>query len=277
MELAGESIRRSVERSDRAGNVAIYGAARFLVGWHAFYVGEWNAARLGFERTTEALEGTAYTIQAYAPFAKGLIPSVTGAVEAGREALREAIALSQQTGFLFGLHRAHRELAEVELVLGLADDVRQRLEPLVESPGSEQYNDITPLLPMLAWAYLEAGQDARAQILLAQGFQRATYQHHQLALIDLWRIQGLRCIKQQRWQEAEAALEASLVLARAMPFPYAEAKAHYLLGKLHALSGEPDDLAREAYEQALAICTRLGERLYAERIEQALLALEGGA
>ncbi len=91
-------------------------------------------------------------------------------------------------------------------------------------------------------------------------------------LVDALRIKALLATRQGRWEEAEAALKEVLALCQAMPYPYAEAKALYVYGQLHEAKGEPER-ARERYEQALAICNRLGERLYAERIEGALMAL----
>jgi hypothetical protein len=58
-----------------------------------------------------------------------------------------------------------------------------------------------------------------------------------------------------------------------MPYPYAEAKALHVYGQLHAAKGEPA-LAREKYEAALAILTRLGEWLYRSHVERALAKLD---
>ena len=74
--------------------------------------------------------------------------------------------------------------------------------------------------------------------------------------------------RQRRWEEGEAALEEALALCRAMPYPYAEVKALYVCGQHHAARSELEE-ARETYEAALTICTRLGEHLYAEQIEHA--------
>ncbi len=72
------------------------------------------------------------------------------------------------------------------------------------------------------------------------------------------------------------ALDEALALARAMPYPYAEAKALYVYGLLHATRGEQRQ-ARARLEEALALLARLGERMYAERAEQALAALHAPA
>jgi tetratricopeptide (TPR) repeat protein len=95
---------------------------------------------------------------------------------------------------------------------------------------------------------------------------------HWNAQVDALRSKALLAMQQRRWQEAEEALEVSRSLARPMPYPYAEAKALYVYGQLHVAKGEPDR-ARQRFAQALAVCARLGERLYAEHIEQALAEL----
>jgi hypothetical protein len=95
---------------------------------------------------------------------------------------------------------------------------------------------------------------------------------YRLVLVDALRVRGLLAIAQGRWQHAKAALEEAFSLALAMPYPYAEAKAHSVYGQLHAAKGEPD-LARERYQAALSICARLGEGLYRPHIERALAEL----
>jgi hypothetical protein len=54
-----------------------------------------------------------------------------------------------------------------------------------------------------------------------------------------------------------------------------EAKALWVYGQQEALLGDPV-AATQRFEQALAICARLSERLYAERIERDLAALNAG-
>jgi tetratricopeptide (TPR) repeat protein len=76
----------------------------------------------------------------------------------------------------------------------------------------------------------------------------------------------------QRWEDARAALDEAIAMSRDMPYPYAEAKALYVYGQLHAAMGEPGR-AREKYEQALSICDRLGEGLYRTYIERDLRRL----
>ncbi len=72
----------------------------------------------------------------------------------------------------------------------------------------------------------------------------------------------------------QPALSESLALARPMPRPYREAKTLCVSGLLHLPRGERKQ-AHEHFRAALVIVRRLGERLYAERIEPALTSLAG--
>jgi tetratricopeptide (TPR) repeat protein len=143
-----------------------------------------------------------------------------------------------------------------------------RLASLLDPPDPQNIA-VTWALPLLAWAYGDLGELKRAERLAKQAVVLATKQEQRLALLDALRVSALVAIRTRRWPEAAAALQEAIALARAMHYPYAEAKAHSVYGQLHAARGEPER-ARERYEAALAICARLGERLYAGHIEQAL-------
>jgi tetratricopeptide (TPR) repeat protein len=123
------------------------------------------------------------------------------------------------------------------------------------------------VVPLLAWAYAELGELDRAEELARQATALATQQESYLALMETLRISALVALWQGRHAEAAAALDEALTCAA--PFPYAEAKARYVYGQVHAAAGDRER-ARAAYQQALAICARLGERLYTEHIERAL-------
>jgi tetratricopeptide (TPR) repeat protein len=131
------------------------------------------------------------------------------------------------------------------------------------------------LLPLLAWAYLDLGETACAEELAAEAVARATEETYRLALSDAHRIRGLVAQRTGDWHEAEAALKAALDFAHAVQLPYAEAKAQCVLAQLHAAQGDPVR-ARRCCEAALAICHRLGERLYAGHVARALAALDDG-
>src|SRR5262249_2779533 len=149
---------------------------------------------------------------------------------------------------------------------------RERLAPLLEDTGRERGQALY-LLPYLAWANWDVGEQALAEAQVSEAIGRAQATGIRLALVDALRIQALLHIQQQRWEEAQARLEEALTSCRAMPYPYAEARALYVYGLLHQARGEPKR-ARERLKAAHAICARLGERLYAEHIVRTLAALD---
>jgi hypothetical protein len=138
-------------------------------------------------------------------------------------------------------------------------------------------SDVTLLvLPTLAWAYLERGTLDQASAVVAEAAARARQQGYGPTLAGVLSVQARVAIRQEVWQEAESALQEGLELARAMPYPYAEARLLHVDGAMHAQKGEPA-LARERLEAALALFRQLGARKDAERVAQALGDLEPGA
>jgi hypothetical protein len=79
-------------------------------------------------------------------------------------------------------------------------------------------------------------------------------------------------MRQQRYEEAAQALEEGLLLARAIRYPYAEARLLAVYGDLHMARGEPAP-AREKLEAAQAIFRRLGAGKDIEQTEQLLVSL----
>jgi tetratricopeptide (TPR) repeat protein len=180
----------------------------------------------------------------------------------------EWLPWAERTGDLPDIHGL---LAERELLEGRPDAALARLTPLLDHPGTAPI-ELTPLLPLVAWAHLERGEVAAAAEAVARGIAPARAQHHRLALVDALRVQAMIATRQRCWAQAEQALEEGLALARGMPYPYAEARLLYVSGALHAQKGEPEP-ACERLEEALAIFRRLGARKDVERVEQATAEL----
>jgi tetratricopeptide (TPR) repeat protein len=185
-----------------------------------------------------------------------------------RKMLEDSVALAAVPRELLILRWAQTVLAEWDSLEGHPAQARARLEPLLDRSGEEEMA-VTQLLPMLAWAHLDLGEIEIASSTIQQAKARAETRQMRPALSDALRVQALLCIRQQRWDEAQNALEEAQALCRKMPYPYAEAKALYMYGLLHQAKGEPvQALARLG--AALTILNQLGERLYAEQVERAL-------
>lgn len=161
--------------------------------------------------------------------------------------------------------------AEDELLQGDAAAALAGMEPLFDQPETF----VEPAAILLAWAYVEVGQEERARETLERTLALAGRNRDVLLTLDAQRVQALLAVRQRRWPEARALLDAVIARCRALPYPYMEAKSLWVSGQLHEARGE-SRRAREDYTAALAILTRLGERLYAERIERALTGLAAG-
>src|SRR5262249_1702452 len=146
-----------------------------------------------------------------------------------------------------------------------------RLTPLIEGSARERGQSLY-LLPYLAWANWDMREQALAEAQVSEAIGRAQASDLRIALVDALRIRALLHLQQQRWDEAQAALEEAVTLSRAMPYPYAEAKALYVYGLLHQARGEQEQ-ARKRWQAALEILGLLGERLYAEPLERTLAAV----
>ncbi len=268
------ALERGLEAAGRMESRLWKGMFQATRGHLAFLRGEWRQARQDWE---QALETTRQSRRSWAWFlirlGLGQLALAEGQHDQALPQLEEALTLSQEWGQIAPPRQAESLLAEEALLHGQAARARVRLEAIMSRVGNQQSVFDAEFLPLLGWAALEGGEEERADVLIAAGIGRARTSQDRLALVDALRIQAQLCLRQQRWAEAETALEEALILCRAMPYPWAEAKALYVSGLLHRAKGELE-LAREQMEAALAICARLGERLYAERIEAALAKLE---
>lgn len=202
---------------------------------------------------------------------QAMLMQARGQTEQARRLLDLALAQAERDNDQPTLRLANAMLAEEELLQGRPGVACQRLERLLDLAGASRV-ETTLFMPLVAWSRVDAGDLARAQTLLDETIAQATQQDNQLARVDALRVQALLAIRWESWDAAERASEESLALARAMPYPYAEAKALYVSGLLLQQRDRQGaaERARARYEQALGILNRLGERLYAERVALAI-------
>jgi tetratricopeptide (TPR) repeat protein len=271
-ELAASAVsyRWAVEVGERADTVGpafplAYGA------WVAFMQGDWSGARAALERGL-ALVRTAKTswFTPYPLVHLGRLCLAEGDGATARGYLQEAVALAKGGADLQALRGAAGLLAELDVLAGRPEAARTRLAPLLDHPGLPEAN-VTPLLPVLAWAHLEAGDVDHAAAVAAQAIARLRPESLRAYLVDALRVQAMIAIRRERWEEATAALEEGLELARSMPYPYAEGRLLHVYGQMYRQKGEPGP-ARQRLEAALSIFRRLGARKDTERVEQALAA-----
>ncbi len=266
---AGAYIERALAVAERLGDPSQIGLLWCNRGQIAFSEGAWARARACLERSAATLAqvGTSRT-SAWPPLALGQLCLAEGKGETAARFLEEAITLAERRPDREALRHAHSILAERDLLEGNATAARDRLASLLDRP-EEQEAKVAPLLPLLAWAHLELGDEEQAARELDEASARATPQDMRPVLADAARVRALLAMRRHDWAAAAEAIEASLRLAREMPHPYAEVKALYVYGLLLGAQAQPER-AYERCEAALALCQQLGERLYAGHVERVL-------
>jgi tetratricopeptide (TPR) repeat protein/transcriptional regulator with XRE-family HTH domain len=271
-DTAWRYLERALALVEPTGNAMEHNFVVRNRGVCAYLLGRWEEAQTYWECAHARLALTGPYMEAiYPPLYLGILCMARGQWQTASEYLDPAIAQATITGDYQALRWAHAALAERELLDGRPDLARARLASLLDGPG-QQEPDVTRILPLVALAHLNMGNETQAQSLVIQCVTRATDQHIRIALVDALRIQALVAMRQRRWQEATDALEEALSLCRTMPYPYAEAKALYVYGQLSHTRSAPGQ-ARKQFEQALAILNRLGEGLYATLVKEALAHL----
>ncbi len=262
-------LERTLQLVERMGDLTWIAFVKACLGYADFIAGEWEQARGWLEQavgTGHAVGASWHT--AYPPLYLGWLLFAEGKWEEAEPYLEEARALASRSQNLELLPLAQGVLAERELLEGRVEAARARLAPLVCEEGLS----ITLMLPQLAWALLEAGETAQANELVEQAIGRASRQGYRLPLVEARRVQALLLGRQARGPEALAAAQEAGDLARAIPYPYGEARALATRGGLAAHLGQPET-ARRSWEEALAIFQHLGAARDAERAAQALSAL----
>jgi tetratricopeptide (TPR) repeat protein len=128
------------------------------------------------------------------------------------------------------------------------------------------------VIPRLAWAQLELGEVEQAEQVLAEAIAHLRTENARLPLAEALVVQALVARRQARWTEAEHALEEGLALARAMGYPYAEARILHDYGLLDQQQSRPEQ-ARSHLEAAWALFQRLRARKDAAQTAQVLATL----
>jgi tetratricopeptide (TPR) repeat protein len=239
-----------------------------------FYLGDWERAREYAERAAELARsessGLTPTYFQYANVFRrlGMIRTAMGDWEEAVSSLEESVALAERIPFPEAVRSGQGVLAELELLQGKPGAALVRLEPLVERSDPEELGTVR-LLPCLAWAYLEVGNDARAEEVVLDGIDRARAQGHRLALVESLRVRGMVLVRRHRRDEAERAFEEAVSVARSSRYPYAEARTLYEWGLMHV--GGPDpERGRDRLEEAAEIFRELGSRPYSDLAQKAM-------
>ena len=244
---------------------------------HAFMVGEWERAREYAQQAVDLVRQVGeMAMSGQSLVGLGVLQILAGETEAGLRDLDEAVAILEREHNLYALVITCWILAERDLAEGDPGAARARIEQTFERYGIDASTvAFPPVLVSLALAYLEMGDEAKAQDLAERAHARATAVDDRPALCDVLWLRAVLCGRRAQQEEADRMLLEALSLASAMPFPYGEARAHYWYGMMHLRRGERQE-ARQQLQVALAIFRRLGDQLHARAAEIRIRDLASG-
>lgn len=280
-QFAGE-FAQMMAAQEQAVAVAERGQDAKRVAWNlgglaerAYYLGDWRRAREANARAEAILR----ELDRYGPsfesvslsYWRSILALAEGRENEGRRLLEHLIASAEKLVDPLTLVHATGLLAEADLLARHAEQARLRLASVLQHAAIDESN-VHGVMPLLAWAEGALGQEAHAEARLATLLASA----EPLYRVDGLRVRGLLAIAQRRWAVADEALDEALRMCRAMPYPYAEAKTLWVHGQLEVARGDSAG-ACERFEQALAICSRLGEGLYRPHIADALARVSSRA
>jgi tetratricopeptide (TPR) repeat protein len=240
-----------------------------------YFLGEWARARELYSdavATMHEQDPAGTTPQSVYPHMwLGILELAEGHDAEGVARLDVALGLAERYSLLKVLREIHGALAERDLLRGDAAAAYARLLPLLDRPDLEETSVTMWFLALVAWAGLALGRLDDAAGRVAECLRRTAPGRCRFARPDARRVEAMLAMERGRWDEAGAALEEGVAVARAMSYPYAELKALYAYGLLGRATGDAQ-AARARFAEALAICDRLGEGLYRPHIERALAA-----
>jgi tetratricopeptide (TPR) repeat protein len=182
-----------------------------------WYAGDWKQAHTHWERAEALMRHVPVSWRkTYPLLALGTVDLVEGQWEPAQRRLQEALTIAQGCGDIQAQRIIQWFLAERDLLQGQPEAARARLEPIVNLANKE--HAMTEVLHVLAWAYLDLGDPARAEEVLSTGLARARPDKRWSYVVELLRVQALIRLRQSHWTAAEAALEETLTLARDVSF-----------------------------------------------------------
>ncbi|HVA91969.1 MAG TPA: hypothetical protein VNL71_19250, partial [Chloroflexota bacterium] len=258
---------RALQEAAQWGDTADLAFLHTRHGMTSFFLGDWSEARQYFEQAVAINRRIEPSwVSGWALLDLGRLCLYEGRWEDATRYLEESLDLGETRTDLHVVREVQCVLAELDLLTGRPESARARLTPLLDRPGMKE-SQTTRLLPRLAWAHLELGAVDEAAACAAEAISRARDEGTRMLLADALRIQTRVSIRRRRWDEAEQAVDEGLTLARAMPYPYAEAHLLYAHGLLLAEQGHSGP-GRERMDAALALFQTLGARKDAECLER---------
>ena len=265
---------RMLAAAERAGDQLVIAMYTAMLAGVCYVRGHWDRGR---DLAGRALEGFAASSSPVAVRWVGLLAPVLiwhGAWDQARAYLEGSLQAARSVQLVSIEWTALAHLADLDLLDGRPQDAVTRLHPVTADrplPAVEDLTWDTPveLLSVLAEAHLEVGDLDRARAYAGRAVDHARRMGAWVQGIRALEVHGMVLARDGHDDLARAAYQEGLDRARAMPFPYGQARLLHAYGLLDRQQ-QDRGAAHAKFAQALAILERLGADNDADRLRQAI-------
>ncbi len=270
--LEGQSLERGLAIAEILGDPTERASFLWRRGTYGYIIGNWSQARADLEEGLTLIRevGVAPDIGNMLSWL-GALSVFEGKIEAAEASFAEAEAMVGTD--ILSVDVMFWALAERDLLSGDPESARRRLIPHVDHPGALNGDNWSWQRLILAAALVELDEIDEARTIVDSLLSAISAEQPRFTRIEALRVQAILLAHENVADPAIAAgLEQALAWCRSMPYPHEEVRLLYTFGTILARQSKPEP-ARERFAAALAVCGRLGERLYASRIERELASL----
>ena len=265
---------RMLAAAERAGDQLVIAMYTAILAGVCYVRGHWDRGR---DLVDRALECFAASSSPVAVRWVGLLgPALIwhGAWDQARAYLEGSLQAARSVQLVSIEWTALAHLADLDLLDGRPQDAVTRLHPVTAARPLPPVEDLTwdtpvELLSVLAAAHLEVGDLDRARAYAGRAVDHARRMGAWVQGIRALEVHGMVLARDSHHDLARAAYQEGLDRARAMPFPYGQARLLYAYGLLDRQQ-QDHGAAHAKFAQALAILERLGADNDADRLRQAI-------
>jgi tetratricopeptide (TPR) repeat protein/transcriptional regulator with XRE-family HTH domain len=265
---------RMLAAAERAGDQLVIAMHTTMLAGVCYVRGDWDRGR---DLAGRALECFAASSSPVAVRWVGVLAPLMiwhGAWDQARAYLEGSLQAARSVQLVSIEWTALTHLADLDLLDGRPQDAVTRLHPVTADrplPAVEDLTWDTPveLMSVLAEAHLEVGDLDRARAYAGRAVDHARRMGAWVQGIRALEVHGMVLARDGHHDLARTAYQEGLNRARAMPFPYGQARLLHAAGLLDRQ--QQDHAAAYAkFTQALAILERLGADNDAGRLRQAI-------
>jgi tetratricopeptide (TPR) repeat protein len=261
---------RGLAIAEQIGDPSLVGFALAWVGHYHTILGDYAQAREFCERGVTAVDdlGPSWN-SVYPPLFLAVLDELEG--KAGADSsLRRVLDTAATSRDQQAMLEALRPLVRLALRQGNPQEARALVHMVIEgTPSQAAALWGHTATAHLAWVLLELGESDEAERTVQESLAAPVLQIAVSDQVTVLRILGTIQGYRDRHDEAWAAFEKSLTLARTLPAPFEEAFTQYHYGSALSQAGHPDD-ALQRFTAAHTLFQRIGARPYETLVEQAL-------